>query len=497
MRLAMAVVATMPIVLLAQNAHGNIGLLNTRLDTGIDWYLDNPANDDPVYPGFHVTLSADGRLVPRLHYIVESGFDAYRYGVPQRPSQLFSIRSGLMGIPVDFDGGHGFVEATAGYGWLHGGGGMVLSAGFGYMAQYGRLGIGLFSRYTQLLGQSDCAGHGVKALVFGVTAGMVMIEPRRPPPPPPAKPPDEDGDGVEDGKDKCPKTRKDAKVDDEGCEKKPVEPEEKKPPEPEKPEPEKPEPEEKPVVEQAPAEEPPAPEQPSDDVDQDGVLNPQDQCPNTTRGFPVNALSGCPELRRHFALPQVTFAPLTARIDKESYAQLDELFQLFQYRPRARLKITGYVKGTEKTPLRVIRRVSSDRAQVVRELIVARGLSPKRVRATGSKKPDLDEIEISVSGSTKLVLPRGMRPGARPPTPPPTPPNAANPSPTPPAPAAEAKGASAKPAEAKSAAKPPAAAAKSTKTKAASPPAASETKAAAKPATEAKTSTTKAPAKKE
>src|SRR5512138_3875691 len=103
MRLAAAVAATVLILAQGHDARAAIGLLNTRLDSGLDWYVDKPARDAPVYPGFHAALSADGRLVPRLHFLVGGGLDAYRYGADQIRSQLFTVRSGLMVIPIDFD----------------------------------------------------------------------------------------------------------------------------------------------------------------------------------------------------------------------------------------------------------------------------------------------------------------------------------------------------------------------------------------------------------
>lgn len=400
MRLATAMAVAATLGWAAPGARAASGSVNTRLDSGISWYLDKPQADAPVYPGFHAALNADGRVYRRLHFLVAGSIDAYRYGPDQSRSELFMVRGGPAFMPIEFDGGTGFVEATAGYARLHSADCFTVASGLGYMAQYGRLGIGLFSRYTQVMVP---AGHDVKALVFGVSAGVVLLGSARRAVPAAAPPADEDGDGVEDGKDKCPHTRRGARVGEDGCVVKPkVAVAEKAEPPAEKPELRA----EKPAgPAKAPSESEVLAPPPSDDVDQDGVPNAADECPNTTRGFPVDVVSGCPLLRARFALPQVTFDPLTARPRKEAHAQLDELVALLRDRPGVRLRITAYVDDGHDMPVRVLRRLAGQRAQVVRELLVARGLAPKRLTAAGASKPDVDEIEIVVSGSTKVVKP--------------------------------------------------------------------------------------------
>jgi outer membrane protein OmpA-like peptidoglycan-associated protein len=440
MRLATAMAVAVPLAWAAPSARAASGLLNTRLDTGIAWYLDKPAVDAPVYPGFHVALNADARFYRRLHVLVGGSIDGYRHGPDQARSETFLVRGGPLIMPLEFDGGTGFVEATVGYAWLHGSDRFAAGAGLGYMAQYGRLGIGLFSRYTQVVVP---AGDDVKSLVFGVAAGVALVEPPRRVLPAVAPPADEDGDGVVDGKDQCPHTRRGAKVDENGCEvKAEILVEDSKPA---APKPEEPPPGPEPVAAPAPA--PP----PSDDDDQDGVPNAADECPGTTRGFPVDVVAGCPLLRRRFALPQVTFDPLTARPRKEATAQLDELLRLLRDRPAVRLRIVGYAgnaKDQPAMPERVLRRLAAQRAQVVLELLTARGLGQRRLKAAGAEKPDVDEIEIVVSGSLKVVKAKPLKgaaaAGPAPAPPPPSPqlsppPAQAEPSTPPAAPGSESK----------------------------------------------------------
>ena len=410
MKLAFAAVAAVQIVFAANSARAASGVVNTRFDSGVAWFLDKPQADAPVYAGFHGTLNADGRIYRRLHFLAAGSIDSYSYGADQTRSELFVVRGGPMVMPVDFDGGTGFIEATAGYARLHGRDCFAVASGLGYMAQYGRLGIGLFSRYQQVMVPAGF-GRDIKALVFGVSAGVVLLHPYRPAPPSIEPPPDADGDGVEDAKDKCPGSRRGARVGADGCEVKVVDvvaPEE---------------PSAKPEAKATASGDsakmlasseaaaavaatvPPAP--PSNDEDQDGVPNEQDQCPGTTPGFPVDIFTGCPVLRPRFALPQVKFVSLTAKPKQESYAQLDQLVLLLRDRPGVRLKITAYVDNTKDMPARVLKRVAAQRAQVLLELLTARGISPKRLRAVGADKPDLDEIEVVVSGSTKVVKPKG------------------------------------------------------------------------------------------
>jgi outer membrane protein OmpA-like peptidoglycan-associated protein len=490
MRMPSAVMTVLLLGLAAVPAGATSGVVSTRFDSGLDWILDKPRADAPVYPGFHGSLSADGRLYRRLRLVVAGSIDSYRYGAEQIRSEIFMVRAGPMVIPVDFDGGTGFVEATAGYARLHGADCLGIAGGLGYMAQYGRLGIGLFSRYQQIMVPAGW-GHDVKALVFGVAAGVVLVHPYRPAPPSFEPPGDADGDGIEDSKDRCPGSRRGGRVAADGCETKATE---EVAAEIELPKPEVKEKVAEPVVAGG---DPPAPTPavaagppPSDDDDQDGVSNDQDQCPATTAGFPVDIFNGCPVLRRRFALPQVTFVPGTARIEKAAHAQLDELLALVRERPGVRLRINGHVGSSKEVPARVAKRLSEQRAQVVAELLAARGIGAKRLKAAGSDKPDVDEIEVVVSGSTKVVKPKTPKvlAGQAPRSPPPAgdqpaPPAVAPVAPPPVAPATSPPPATEPPPAAEPSPPPPEkkSAAKSDATSEAKPEAKPETKPGAKP----------------
>ena len=432
MRLAIAVAVTVLALLPpTAGARAGSGRVNTRFDAGVAWFLDKPPADEPVYPGFHGMLSADGELYRRLHFEVAGSIDAYRYGPDQIRSALFVVRAGPVFMPIDFDGGTGFIEATAGWARLHSRDCLALAGGIGYMAQYGRLGLGLFSRYQQVL-VPEGWGHDLKTLIFGISAGVALIQNPRAAG---EAPTDSDGDGVEDSKDRCPGTPSGAHVDSEGCEVKAGEVSPEKNPEP----PAKAAMLREQVMADAPlsldsakvveSAAPAAPvEATSDDIDQDGVPNAADQCPSTTPGFPVD-VTGCPVLRDRFALPQVLFVPFTARPRKEAFAQLDELAVMLRERPGARLKITGYVDSSKDKPLRVLKRVAKQRAVVVAELLAARGIAAKRMKAVGGDKPDIDEIEFQVSGSTKVVKPKPPKGPKAPPAAPPAPPANLNPPP--------------------------------------------------------------------
>jgi hypothetical protein len=428
MRLAAAAATVVALLALCgDEAYARSGAVNTRFDSGLNWYLDRPAADAPVYPGFHGSLGFDAIMYGRLHMLFAGSIEAYRYGAEQKRDQIFILRAGPMGLPIDFQGGTGWVEASAGYASVHGMDSFALVGGLGYMAHYGRLGIGLFSRYTQIL-MPSISGDDIKALVFGVSAGVALV-----------RPPvirggssvqvvevdlddDGDGDGVPNARDRCPHTPPDTRVDKHGCEREPrlgtAEVEETSDEGPRKPAPEfqdpaPPEPPPATVVNLAPRS-PPAPPvvepPPDEDPDRDGVPDPMDACPGTTPGFPVDVL-GCATLRRRFALPSVTFARFTARPTKEAYVQLEELMALLRTRPGARVKITAYVENANEQPLRVLSRVAQQRATWISELLVARGIPAKRVRAVGARRPDINEIEVQVSGRWKVAKPRSSSAG--------------------------------------------------------------------------------------
>jgi outer membrane protein OmpA-like peptidoglycan-associated protein len=408
MRHVTAAAVTMAALLLsAATGFAHSGLINTRFDSGVSWYLDKPSVDAPLYPGFHGTLSADAALYRRLSLEVAGSVDSYRYGPDQIRSALFVVRTGPMFVPIDFDGGTGWIEATVGYARLHSRDCVALAGGLGYMAQYGRLGLGLFSRFTQVLAPEGW-GSGIKILTFGISAGVVL---RRHPQSPAGAPAGSDGDGSGHAKDRCSDAADGAGGCGEGAKQRASEkiasPPAKTTEVRDNAAVDAPLPIESAKVANTDVSGPPT-EAASDDNDQDGVLNAADQCPVTTLGFPVD-VTGCPVLRDRFALSQVSFAPLTARPRKEAFVQIDELAALLRERPGVRLKITAYVDIAKDKPMRVLRRVAKQRAVVVAELLAARGIAARRMKAVGSDKPDIDEVEFVVSGSTKVVKPKPPR----------------------------------------------------------------------------------------
>jgi hypothetical protein len=112
---------------------------------------------------------------------------------------------------------------------------------------------------------------------------------------------------------------------------------------------------------------------------------------------------------RHYRLARVLLAIAVAIQKHVAAAQLDQLVLLLRDRPGARLKLTAYVDNTKDMPARVLKRAAAQRAQILLELLTARSISAKRLKAPGADKPDVDEVEVVVTGSTKVVKPKGPK----------------------------------------------------------------------------------------
>lgn len=400
-------------VLRAPQVHAQIGSINTRFDSGLNWYVARPAGDSPVYPGFHGSLGLDIGLVRRVSTLIAGSIESYRHGAEQTRDNIFVARAGAMVTPLEFDTGVGWLEGSVGYARMFGNDRFALVGGLGYMAYYGRLGIGLFGRYTQIVVQ-DGDGMDVKALVFGVTASVALlsrpgaghvtvasdagshdapVDARVPAatPLPPMKmasvaAPEAKAEGTATQKEKPAEKPAEEKASPVSSQ-----------------------------LDQALAEElmatsvPEPPVEPAlPDADVDGVPDTLDKCAATTREFPVDP-RGCPVLRERFSLPLVQFSPLSLRPKPQALAQLDELAGVLKQRPFLRVKIIAYVQRTDSRPDRVLQRLARQRAQVIQDILIDRGVPASRVSAVAGRKPDIDEVEFAVSGSVRGVFKRLIR----------------------------------------------------------------------------------------
>ena len=155
---------------------------------------------------------------------------------------------------------------------------------------------------------------------------------------------DSDGDGVYDYEDQCPNTPKGVDVDTKGC---PL------------------------------------------DSDGDGVLDYQDECPNTQKGMEVDS-KGCP-IFKSLAL---NYKTASADILEESMPEVLEFADFMQKYPAYKAKIIGHTDSVGKEQANM--KLSNARAQSVRNALIAEGIDPSRLEASGR-----GEYEPIASNRTK------------------------------------------------------------------------------------------------
>jgi outer membrane protein OmpA-like peptidoglycan-associated protein len=146
--------------------------------------------------------------------------------------------------------------------------------------------------------------------------------------------PDADGDGVPDSRDNCPNTPAGARVNADGCE---------------------------------------------PDADGDGVPDSRDNCPNTPAGVAVDA-NGC-ELSTITDGSIVNFATAQATLTPAARRRLDELAAALTSSPTVRLEIGGHTDSTGPAALNT--RLGIDRANAVRNYLIAQGVDASRLTVRG------------------------------------------------------------------------------------------------------------------
>lgn len=145
---------------------------------------------------------------------------------------------------------------------------------------------------------------------------------------------DSDQDGVIDQWDKCPDTPAGAVVDSTGCQKR---------------------------GEFA-------------DTDRDGVYDSQDECPDTPAGANVG-INGC------WRVENVLFEFDKARIRPRAAFELDQVAEILEMNPHLRVKFVGHTCdiGTREYNLKLSHR----RADAVRQYMIDKGISPRRLESEG------------------------------------------------------------------------------------------------------------------
>lgn len=120
------------------------------------------------------------------------------------------------------------------------------------------------------------------------------------------------------------------------------------------------------------------------DTDGDGVADNLDKCPKSP-GVPEQ--QGCPEIKKEtreklaFATKNIQFETNKSELRMQSYAILDELFNILKQYPDYKLAISGHTDdvGDDTGNLQL----SSARAKACQDYLLFRGIAPERLRSAG------------------------------------------------------------------------------------------------------------------
>ncbi len=120
------------------------------------------------------------------------------------------------------------------------------------------------------------------------------------------------------------------------------------------------------------------------DTDNDGVLDANDQCPNTPVNTAVNA-SGC-ELYEDMEL-MVKFGFNSTVVEQQDYAVIGEMAELLERHPTSRISITGYTDNAG--PAAYNQKLSLKRAEAIRDVLVTEyNVEASRIDAIGMGEAD-------------------------------------------------------------------------------------------------------------
>lgn len=146
------------------------------------------------------------------------------------------------------------------------------------------------------------------------------------------------------------------------------------------------------------------------DGDQDGVPDHQDDCPEakeTINGFEDD--DGCPDTGdprviyedgEFMILDAVRFEHGSAKVNEESHSLLDQVALMIKAHPQVgKVRIEGHTDDTG--PEDVNQRLSEQRANSVRQYLINKGVSPKRLSAKGYGESKPLEEGTSESARTK------------------------------------------------------------------------------------------------
>ena len=118
----------------------------------------------------------------------------------------------------------------------------------------------------------------------------------------------------------------------------------------------------------------------------------QDKCPNTLEGVKIDA-KGCPVNKKEdleLLKKGIQFKTGSSKLTKASYKILDDIVKLLKKVESAKLEVQGHTDntGSEQTN----KRISQERADMVANYFIKKGIAAERVRAVGygSEKPIAD-----------------------------------------------------------------------------------------------------------
>jgi len=156
-------------------------------------------------------------------------------------------------------------------------------------------------------------------------------------------PMDSDGDGVADGMDKCPNTPAGAKVDENGCEL---------------------------------------------DGDKDGVVDRLDECPNSAPGVQVD-IKGC-EIKGKIELPGVNFESNSDRLLPSALGVLNDAAATLLKNPTIKVEVAGHTDSDGAAAYN--ESLSARRATTVRDYLASKGVAMDRMttRGYGESEPIAD-----------------------------------------------------------------------------------------------------------
>ena len=168
---------------------------------------------------------------------------------------------------------------------------------------------------------------------------------------------DSDGDGVKDSKDQCPGTPAGAQVDARGCEL---------------------------------------------DDDGDGVVNRLDECPGTPEGTPVDR-RGC-EIKGDYVLKGVNFESNSDRLRPGATAILDQVVETLLKYPEINFEVQGHTDSDGAAAYN--EGLSSRRAQTVHDYLASQGVDVSRmtVRGYGESQPIADNSTAEGKAQNRRVV---------------------------------------------------------------------------------------------